>query len=133
MPDNVHLDAWFPQPSVVARADLFVHHGGNNSFCEALFHGVPSLIMPYCWDGHDNARRAGETGTGSVLGRADWTPESLTAALGALLGDRAMRDRLKANAHRMAAASGVDLAAARILDAAGFGGTSRAGEGRQAG
>ncbi|RVD16769.1 glycosyl transferase family 1, partial [Mesorhizobium sp. M7A.F.Ca.ET.027.02.1.1] len=53
VPDNVYLDAWFPQPSVVAKSDLFIHHGGNNSFCEALRFGVPSLIMPYCWDGHD--------------------------------------------------------------------------------
>ena len=45
MPDNVYLDAWFPQPSVVAKCDLFIHHGGNNSFCEALYFGVPSLIF----------------------------------------------------------------------------------------
>ena len=70
VPDNVYLDAWFPQPSVVARSDLFIHHGGNNSFCEALRFGVPSLVMPYCWDGHDNARRAGETGVGRRLDRA---------------------------------------------------------------
>ena len=133
VPDNVHLDAWFPQPSVVAKADLFVHHGGNNSFCEALFHGVPSLIMPYCWDGHDNARRAEETGTGRFLKRSDWTPESLTAALRAVLDDSAMRERLATNARRMAAASGVDLAAERILDAAGFGGATDATGGRQAG
>ena len=41
VPDNVYLDSWFPQPSVVAKADLFIHHGGNNSFCEALRFGVP--------------------------------------------------------------------------------------------
>ena len=76
VPDNVYLDAWFPQPSVVAKSDLFIHHGGNNSFCEALRFGVPSLIMPYCWDGHDNARRAGETGVGRHLDRANWTPSS---------------------------------------------------------
>ena len=39
VPDNVYLDAWFPQPSVVAKCDLFIHHGGNNSFCEALLFG----------------------------------------------------------------------------------------------
>ncbi|TJX21077.1 MAG: glycosyl transferase family 1, partial [Mesorhizobium sp.] len=39
VPDNVYLDAWFPQPSVVAKSDLFIHHGGNNSFCEALRFG----------------------------------------------------------------------------------------------
>ncbi|WP_255014403.1 glycosyltransferase [Roseovarius sp. M141] len=58
VPDNVYLGSWFPQPSVIGQAALVIHHGGNNSFCEALYHGVPSLVMPYCWDGHDNAQRA---------------------------------------------------------------------------
>ncbi|PSJ56327.1 nucleotide disphospho-sugar-binding domain-containing protein [Kumtagia ephedrae] len=115
VPDNVHLDSWFPQPSVVARADLFIHHGGNNSFCEALRFGVPSLVMPYCWDGHDNARRAEETGTGRRLDRAGWTPSQLSAAITGLLADRGMRDRLQVNAARMAEAPGTERAAAAIL------------------
>ncbi len=119
VPDNVHLEGWFPQPSVVAMADLFIHHGGNNSFCEALYHGVPSLILPYCWDGHDNAVRAVETGTGHRLDRASWTGAGLTEAILAALADSAMRDRLAANAARMQAESGVDLAAECILRVAG--------------
>lgn len=115
VPDNVHLDTWFPQPSVVAMADLFIHHGGNNSYCEALRFGVPSLIMPYCWDGHDNARRAEETSTGKWLDRAHWTPDELAAAVGGLLGDHAMRARLAANAAHMAARPGAERAAEAIL------------------
>jgi len=115
VPDNVYLDAWFPQPSVVARSDLFIHHGGNNSFCEALRFGVPSLVMPYCWDGHDNARRAGETGVGRHLDRANWTPEQLGSAILELLADRAMRERLAANAGRMAATPGTEAAADAVL------------------
>ena len=115
VPDNVYLDAWFPQPSVVAHSDLFIHHGGNNSFCEALRFGVPSLVMPYCWDGHDNARRAGETGVGRHLDRANWTPEQLGSAILELLADRAMRERLAANAGRMAATPGTEAAADAVL------------------
>lgn len=115
VPDNVHLDTWFPQPSVVAKADLFIHHGGNNSFCEALRYGVPSLIMPYCWDGHDNAQRAEETGTGLRLDRAGWGPRQLSDAVTGLLGDREMRARLKENAERMATAPGTERAAEAIL------------------
>lgn len=115
VPDNVHLESWYPQPSVVAMADLFIHHGGNNSFCEALFHGVPSLIMPYCWDGHDNATRAEETGTGHRLDRARWTPDSLSAAIRSVLADQGMRARLRENSRHMQANSGVDEAASRIL------------------
>lgn len=116
VPDNVYLDAWFPQPSVVAKCDLFIHHGGNNSFCEALYFGVPSLIMPYCWDGHDNAQRAVETGVGLRLDRASWTAAQLTSALAALLGDKAMRKRLKENSARMMAAQGASRAADAVLN-----------------
>ncbi|MCQ8875140.1 glycosyltransferase [Mesorhizobium sp. LMG17149] len=115
VPDNVYLDAWFPQPSVVAKSDLFIHHGGNNSFCEALRFGVPSLIMPYCWDGQDNARRAGETGVGDHIGRDAWTEGVLEKAILGLLADDAMRARLKDNAAQMALKPGTDVAAQAIL------------------
>ncbi|RUY92485.1 glycosyltransferase [Mesorhizobium sp. M7A.F.Ca.CA.003.01.2.1] len=115
VPDNVYLDAWFPQPSVVAKSDLFIHHGGNNSFCEALRFGVPSLIMPYCWDGHDNAQRAEETGTGDHIGRDGWTEGVLEKAILGLLADDAMRARLKDNAAQMALKPGTDAAAQAIL------------------
>ncbi|MDQ6435798.1 glycosyltransferase [Mesorhizobium sp. LHD-90] len=115
VPDNVFVDGWFPQPSVVAKADLFIHHGGNNSFCEALAFGVPSLVMPYCWDGHDNARRAEEMGTGRWLDRSAWTPQELGQNILGLLNDGAMRERLRANAAAMAAESGRESAADAIL------------------
>ncbi len=115
VPDNVHLQDWFPQPSVVAQCDLFIHHGGNNSFCEALYFGVPSLILPYCWDGHDNARRAVDCGAGQMLHRWDWTPEALGAAVEGLLADTGMQERLRENGAFMRAQGHVRLAAERIL------------------
>lgn len=119
VPDNVYLDAWFPQPSVVAKSDLFIHHGGNNSFCEALRFGVPSLIMPYCWDGHDNAQRAVETGVGDHIGRDAWTEGGLERAILGLLADDVMRARLRENAARMALTPGTDVAAQAILSLIG--------------
>jgi MGT family glycosyltransferase len=95
VPDNIHLEYWYPQPSVIPQADLFIHHGGNNSLNEALTFGKPSLVMPYCWDGHDNARRAEELGLGARLPRYDWKGPELLAAVRKLLGDGAMKRRLK--------------------------------------
>ncbi|MDQ0321119.1 MGT family glycosyltransferase [Pararhizobium capsulatum DSM 1112] len=118
VPDNVFIDAWFPQPSVVEQANLFIHHGGNNSFCEALYFGVPSIVMPYCWDGHDNARRAEEAGVGRHLGRYDWSESELARAITDLMSDEAMRARLKGNAVRMQKAAGVKRAAEAILKVA---------------
>ena len=116
VPDNVYVGGWFPQPSVVAQSSLFIHHGGNNSFCEALYFGVPSLVMPYCWDGHDNARRADETGVGRAFDRYRWEPAELAGAIRSLLADGAMQARLKQNAARMQAHKGARRAAGRILD-----------------
>ncbi|MBL0373061.1 glycosyltransferase [Rhizobium sp. KVB221] len=116
IPDNVLLESWFPQPSVVEKSTVFIHHGGNNSFCEALYYGVPSLVMPYCWDGHDNARRAEETGTGLKLDRYRWMETELADAIASLAGDKAMHTRLKDNSLRMQAAAGVSKAAKTILD-----------------
>lgn len=116
VPDNVVIESWFPQPSLVEKASVFIHHGGNNSFCEALYFGVPSLVMPYCWDGHDNATRAAETGVGVKLPRYDWTDEELAAAIERLATSRSIHGRLADNSERMRAAAGVTLAARSILD-----------------
>ena len=75
MPDNVIIDKWFPQPSVIPKVDAVIHHGGNNSFTECLYFGKPAIIMPYVWDGHDNATRVQETGHGFKMDRYDWTDE----------------------------------------------------------
>jgi MGT family glycosyltransferase len=115
VPNNVYLGSWFPQPSTVAQADLFIHHGGNNSFCEALYFGVPSLIMPYCWDGHDNGLRAAQTGTGIHMQRDSWTPQQLRDAMTTLLDDKALHERMSRISQFMKAANGAARAADSIL------------------
>ena len=118
VPDNVFVDSWFPQPSVVEQADLFIHHGGNNSFCEALYFGVPSLVMPYCWDGHDNAIRAVETGVGKRLDRYGWSDKDLADAILGLVEAGHGHAGLKSNAKKMQEAAGAARAAAEIVTAA---------------
>lgn len=111
VPGNVHLESWYPQPAVVPQVDLFIHHGGNNSFNEALYFGKPALIMPFCWDGLDNAARIHDTGYGEQLPRYTWTDEELAGTIERLLGDEAMRQRLAHVSRRMQAAKGTEKAA----------------------
>lgn len=117
VPDNVHLDYWYPQPSVVAEADLVIHHGGNNSVHEALYFGKPSIVMPYCWDGHDNARRLHETGLGRHLDRYAWRDHELIDVLRELTSDAALAGRLERISGQMKAADGQGRAAMLILGA----------------
>jgi len=116
VPDNVHIDSWFPQPSVIPLADLVIHHGGNNSFTECLYFGKPAIIMPFVWDGHDNATRIQETGHGFKLDRYDWTDEVMARTIGAALNDGDMHQRLAATSAHMQARHGPTKAAA-LLDA----------------
>ncbi|MGF1625732.1 MAG: nucleotide disphospho-sugar-binding domain-containing protein [Alphaproteobacteria bacterium] len=113
-PGNVQLADWFPQPSVIPQVDCVIHHGGNNSFTECLYFGKPAIIMPYVWDGHDNATRVQETGHGLKLPRYDWTPDDLVRAIETCLTDRAMQAKLAATSAHMRARSGTRTAADAI-------------------
>jgi MGT family glycosyltransferase len=114
VPPNVHLESWYPQPAVIPHVDLFIHHGGNNSFNEALFFGKPALIMPFCWDGLDNAARIHDTAYGDQLPRYTWTDEQLGRAIARLIADQPMKKKLAEIARHMQAAKGTEKAA-RIL------------------
>ncbi len=115
LPPNVIVESWFPQPSVIPLVDAVIHHGGNNSFTECLYFGKPAIIMPYVWDGHDNATRVDETGHGFKLHRQNWTEDELAAKLRSCVGDAAMKARLAAASAHMQAQNGPQKAA-RILD-----------------
>ena len=111
LPPNVHIAGWYPQPSVIPQTDVVIHHGGNNSFTECLYFGKPAIIMPYVWDGHDNAMRVRETGHGLHLDRYEWTDETLLQAIEKCLGDSAMRSKLRATSAHMQSRSGPEKAA----------------------
>ena len=115
LPDNVIVASWFPQPSVIAQVDAVIHHGGNNSFTECLFFGKPAIIMPYVWDGHDNATRVAETGHGFKLHRSRWTETELAEKLLSCLEDAGMKERLARTSAFMRRHDGPETAA-RLLD-----------------
>ncbi|WP_160003751.1 glycosyltransferase [Rhizobium sp. 18055] len=115
LPGNVIVDSWFPQPSVIPQTDAAIHHGGNNSFTECLYFGKPAIIMPYVWDGHDNATRVDETGHGFKMPRYDWTDDELAEKLDQMINGAAMQRKLAETSAHMQSQNGPQKAAA-ILD-----------------
>jgi len=113
---NIIAESWFPQPSVIPQVDVVIHHGGNNSFTECLFFGKPAIVMPFAWDGHDNATRVEETGHGFKLTRAGWTEAALAARIADCLHDAKLKARLAATSAHMRAQDG-PAKAARLLAA----------------
>ena len=94
IPPNVIIEGWFPQPSVIPQVDAVIHHGGNNSFTECLYFGKPAIIMPYVWDGHDNAMRVQETGYGFLSDRYKWTDGEMISKIETCLTDPDMAEKL---------------------------------------
>lgn len=116
IPANVEISDWFPQQSVVEQADVVIHHGGNNTFNECLYYGTPAVVMPYVWDGQDNATRADETNHGVKLHRSEWTDAEFAAAIERCLTDEEMHENLAATAEDMQASDGARTAAELIDD-----------------
>ncbi len=116
VPGNIHLAPWFPQPSVIPQADIVIHHGGNNTFTESLYFGKPALIMPFCWDGHDNAQRIEDKGYGAQLPRYDWSDDEFAATLDRLMTDKAMHARLASISAHMQKQHGRAKAADILID-----------------
>lgn len=83
-----------PQLEVLSQASLFITHGGMNSVNEALFYGVPMLVVPVGNDQPTVARRVEKLGLGEALDIRKATPDVLREAAMRVLSDRECHARL---------------------------------------
>jgi MGT family glycosyltransferase len=67
VPANIKLYSYVPQLEVLEHCDLFITHGGMNSVNEAIWFGVPMLVIPIGNDQPTVARRVEETGLGRTI------------------------------------------------------------------
>lgn len=64
LPAHIRVVTQVPQIDILARASLFITHGGFSSVRESLYFGVPMLVFP-CWlDQPGNAARVVAHGAG---------------------------------------------------------------------
>jgi MGT family glycosyltransferase len=89
LPGRVVVRPWVPQLAILARADLFVTHGGANSVMEALAAGVPLLVSPVCNDQPIQAWFLERSGAGRRLDLHTATVEETRAAIARLLDSAA--------------------------------------------
>jgi len=89
-------------PDALAVADLVLSRAGSNTLSELLALHKPMLLVPYPLgasrgDQIQNAKSYEKQGLARVLMQEDMTPETMTAALKALLSEReALAETLKA-------------------------------------
>lgn len=115
VPPNVALRRWVPQLEMLARAQVFVSHGGMNSTMEALAFGVPLVLVPQQGEQRVTADRIAALGLGRRLDPAGVTPESLAEAVAAVTAEPEIARRLAAMQACVVGAGGHRRAAEAIL------------------
>lgn len=53
---EIHIYDWVPQLRMLPFCDLFISHGGANSFHEAISSAVPLILVPFWGDQFTNAK-----------------------------------------------------------------------------
>jgi UDP:flavonoid glycosyltransferase YjiC (YdhE family) len=104
-----------PMLELLPHLDAVVTHGGLNTVCEALAHGVPLVVAPIKGDQPINAAQVEAAGAGLRVRFHRSGPEELRAAVTAVLEDPAYRVAAKGIADSFSAAGGAP-AAARLLE-----------------
>jgi UDP:flavonoid glycosyltransferase YjiC (YdhE family) len=90
-PDNIRIERYIPQSSVLPHCDVVVSHGGSGSVIGALAHGLPMVLIPMGADQPRNAARCAELGVARVLDAVESTPETVRAAVTTVLADSTYR------------------------------------------
>jgi len=92
IPKNFVVRNIVPQLQVLRRSVLFVTHGGMNSVNEALYYGVPLIVIPQAADQGWVAQRVAELGAGKTLMKARLSAPRLRAAAQAILANPSFRE-----------------------------------------
>lgn len=85
---HVWIEEFLPQKALLPYVDVMVHHGGNNSFTEALYFGKPALILPFSSDQFSIAYDAQSHHLAHALDPNRATAEEIGHALCSLFNDQ---------------------------------------------
>jgi MGT family glycosyltransferase len=113
-PPNFIVRPYVPQLALLPHVDAVVCHGGHNTTCEALAHGLPLVIAPIKDDQPIVADQVVAAGAGLRVKFGRVQPDELHAAVTRVLAEpsfRAAAERVRAS---FASAGGAAAAAAEI-------------------
>jgi MGT family glycosyltransferase len=117
-PGNVLVVPSVPMLALLPRLDAVISHGGMNTVCETLAHGVPLVLAPINHDQPVVASQVVRAGAGIRVPFSRVRPSQLRQALVTILDDPAYRHAAGRIASSFAAAGGAAAAAAHLESAA---------------
>jgi MGT family glycosyltransferase len=115
IPENVLVRPHLPQLEILAKAALFITHGGMNSASESAWFGVPMVAVPQVGDQLVVARRVAQLGAGLWMDPNRFTPQTLREAAEKVLADGAFRRQSQRLGASLRDAGGYVRAADEVL------------------
>ncbi|MED2760743.1 glycosyltransferase [Bacillus thuringiensis] len=116
IPKNFKLYNYVPQLEVLQHADVFVTHGGMNSSSEALYYGVPLVVIPVTGDQPFVAKRLIEVGAGITLNRNELTSELLRETVKKVMDDVTFKENSRKVGESLRNAGGYQRAVEEIFE-----------------
>ncbi|WP_131745902.1 glycosyltransferase [Frankia sp. Cppng1_Ct_nod] len=111
VPDHVLVRPYVPQVELMAKLSAVVSHGGNNTVCEALAHGVPLVVAPVRDDQPIIGEQVVRGGAGLRVRFGRVTAPALRESIIAVLDEPCYRQAAGLLRRDFAAAGGVVAAA----------------------
>ena len=90
-PEQIRIERYVPQESVLPSCDLTINHGGSGSTVGALSFGLPMVIIPLGADQALTAERCEDLGVAILLDAMRLTPRDVRDAIRAVLGEPSYR------------------------------------------
>lgn len=111
VPPHILFAGDVPQLALLPRMSAVVSHGGHNTVCESLAHGLPLIVTPIRDDQPLVAQQVADAGAGIRLRFGRLRAEALREAVRAVLDDPAYRTAAGRIRDSFAAAGGAVTAA----------------------
>ena len=111
-PNKYFISSWTPQATLLQHKSISmaILHGGSNGVHEALYYGVPLIIIPQCCDQLDWAIRVEHSGVGVQLKPHQVTSQTIKKSI-QTIESGGYREKAQKMSQIMKRAGGVDKAA----------------------
>ncbi len=87
IPDNFIIQKQIPQLEVIPHMQAVICHGGHNTVCETLFHGIPLVVIPIAYDQSYVSSCVTDNGAGIRLNFNRFKPSQLKDAIRSVLNE----------------------------------------------
>lgn len=114
--ENIHIAPRWDFDSLLNESVCFINHGGQNSICDGLQHGVPQIVVPgKVFERKYNAQSLVDNNAGVSLNFDDFNADTLRKTAERVINNAEMRTNALALGEKLSDAGGIDLVVKTIL------------------